>query len=325
MKAIVIKKYGNPLDVLQLKEVEKPALEDDRVLVKVHAASVNPADLAPIKGALLARLLGTGLLKPKRTMIGTDIAGRVEAVGKDVKRFRMGDEVFGYASGGFAEYACAREDLLALKPASITFEQAAAVPVAGITALQGLRKGQIHSGQKVLVYGASGGVGTFAAQIAKSFGAEVTAACSTKNLDQARALGADYVIDYTHEDFAKNGKKYDLIVAINGYRSILDYRNALCSKGIYIVIGGSFTQLFQALLLGPLLSSNRGRKMGFMGIAKRNQQDLTYLSDLLEFGKIKPVIDKRYPLSETAKATQYLIDGHARGKVVINLGDINKT
>jgi NADPH:quinone reductase-like Zn-dependent oxidoreductase len=325
MKAIVIKKYGNPLDALQLKEVEKPALDDDRVLVKVHAASVNPADLAPIKGALLARLLGTGLLKPKHTMIGTDIAGRVEAVGKDVKRFRMGDEVFGYASGGFAEYACAREDLLALKPANITFEQAASVPVAGITALQGLRKGQIQSGQKVLVYGASGGVGTFAAQIAKSFGAEVTAACSTKNLDQARALRADFVIDYTHEDFAKNGKKYDLIVAINGYRSILDYRNALRSKGVYIVIGGSLTQLFQALLLGPLLSSNRGRKMGFMGIAKRNQQDLTYLSELLEFGKIKPVIDKRYPLSETAKATQYLIDGHARGKIVINLVDSNKT
>jgi NADPH:quinone reductase-like Zn-dependent oxidoreductase len=324
MKAIVCTKYGHPLDVLQLKEVEKPTPADNRVLVKVHAASVNPVDLAPVRGAFLSRLLGAGLLKPKRTITGTDIAGRVEAVGKNVKQFQPGDEVFGGAPGGFAEYASAREDLLVLKPAQVTFEEAAAVPVAAITALQGLRQGQIQAGQKVLIYGASGGVGTFAVQIAKSFGTEVTAVCSPKNLDNARSIGADHVIDYTQEVFTRNGQRYDLIAAVNGYHSILGYRRALGPKGIYIVLGGSLTQLFQALLLGPLLSKTGSKKMGFMGIAQLNQKDLLLVKELLEAGKVKPVIDRRYPLSETAEAVRYLEEGHARGKVIITVEDNNK-
>ncbi len=221
MKAIVCTRYGPPLDALQLKEVEKPTPMDDQVLVKVQAASINISDLAPIRGAFLARLLGGGLLRPKRTMVGADLAGRVEAVGKNVKQFQPGDEVFGDAPGSFAEYACARQDLLVLKPANVTFEEAAAVGVAAISALQGLRKGQIQPGQKVLVNGASGGVGTFAVQIAKSSGTEVTAVCSPKNLDNARTMGADHVIDYTQEDFTRNGQRYDLILAVNGYHSIL--------------------------------------------------------------------------------------------------------
>jgi len=325
MKAIVCTKYGPPLDVLQLKEVEKPTPTDNQVLVKVHAASVNKADLAPVRGAFLARLLGTGLLKPKREILGTDIAGQVEAVGKNVRQFKPGDEVFGAAAGGFAEYACVAEDRLALKPANVTFEDAAAVPVAAITALQGLRKGQIQPGQKVLVNGASGGVGTFAVQIAKSFGTEVTAVCSPKNLDNARSMGADHVIDYTQEDFTKNSQRYDLILAANGDRSVPDYRNALSPKGICVVLGGSLAQIFQALLLGPLISKSGSKKIGFMGIAKLNQKDLVLVKELLEAEKVKPVIDRRYPLSETAEAIRYLEEGHARGKVVITLESNNKT
>lgn len=319
MKAIVITQYGRPLDVLQLKEVEKPVPTDDEVLVKVYAASVNKKDLAPIRGAFVARLLGTGLLKPKRKIIGDDIAGWVEAVGKNVKQFQPGNEVFGDTSGGFAEFACTREDRLALKPPNVTFEEAAAVPVAAITALQGLRKGQIQPGQKVLVNGASGGVGTFAVQIAKSFGTEVTAVCSTENLAAARAMGADHVIDYTQEDFTKNGQKYDLIIAANGNHSMLDYRRVLSPKGQCVVIGGSLAQIFQALLLGPLISKAGGKKLGFMGIAKLNQKDLVFLKELLETEKVKPVIDRCYPLGETAEAICYLEEGHARGKVVITV------
>jgi NADPH:quinone reductase-like Zn-dependent oxidoreductase len=319
MKAIVINKYGHPLDVLQLKEVEKPSPTDDQVLVKVHAASINISDLAPIRGVFLARLLGTGLLKPKRRISGTDVAGRVETVGKNVKRFQPGDEVFGDASASFAEYACAREDLLALKPVNVTFEEAAAVGVAATSALQGLRAGQIQPGQKVLVNGASGAVGTFAVQIARSFGAEVTAVCSTKNLDNARSLGADHVIDYTQEDFTRNGQTYDLILAVNGYHSILEYWRALSPKGICVVLGGKLPQIFQALLWGPLISKAGSKKLGFMGIAKLNQKDLVVLKELLEAGKIKPLIDRRYPLSETAEALGYLEEGHAKGKVVITL------
>jgi NADPH:quinone reductase-like Zn-dependent oxidoreductase len=319
MKAIVCTKYGPPLDVLQLKEVEKPTPTDDQVLVKVHAASINKADLAPVRGVLLARLLGTGLLKPKREILGSDIAGRVEAVGKNVKQFRPGDEVFGDADGGFAEYACAREDSLASKPASVTFEESAAVPIAAISALQGLRKGNVQPGQKVLVNGASGGVGTFAVQIAKAFGAEVTAVCSTRNVDNARTMGADHVIDYTGEDFTRNGQQYDRIIAANGDTSIRGYRRALCPEGICVVIGGSLSQIFQALLLGPLVSKTGSKKFGFMGIAKLNQKDLVLLKELLEGGKVVPMIDRCYPLSETAKALQYLEEGHARGKVVITV------
>jgi len=315
MKAIVRTKYGSP-DVLQLKEVEKPAPKDNEVLVEIHAASVNKADLYLLRGSLI-RLMGGGLLKPKRNILGTDIAGRVEAVGRNVKQFQPGDEVFGGGRGGFAEYVCAREDLLALKPTNMTFEESAAVPVAAITALQGLRQGHVQPGQKVLINGASGGVGTFAVQIAKSFGAEVTAVCSTKNLDNARSMGADHVIDYTQDDFTKSRQRYDLIIAANGYHSILGYRRALSPKGICVTTGGSMAQIFQAILLGPLISLIGSKKMGSMGIAKINQKDLVFLKELLEAGRLVPVIDRRYPLSEVPEAIRYLEEGHAKGKVVI--------
>jgi len=318
MKAIVRTKYGSP-DVLELKEVEKPTPKDNEVLVKIHAASVNKADLYLLRGSLI-RLMGGGLLKPKRKILGTDIAGRVEAVGRNVKQFQPGDEVFGGGRGGFAEYVCAREDLLALKPTNVTFEEAAAVPLAAITALQGLRKGHVQPGQKVLINGASGGVGAFAVQIAKSFGAEVTAVCSTRNLDNARSMGADRVIDYTQEDFTKSGQRYDLIIAANGYHSILDYRHALSPKGICVTTGGSMAQIFQAMLLGPLISLTGSKKTGSMGIAKLNQKDLVFVKELLEVGKIKPVIDRRYPLDEVPGAFRYFEEGHAKGKVVITLG-----
>lgn len=319
MKAILCTKYGHPLDVLQFKEVEKPTPTDDQVLVKVHAASINIADLAPIRGVFLARLLGTGLLRPKRTRIGSDIAGTVEAVGKNVKQLHAGDEVFGDAVGSLAEYVCAREDLLVLKPANVTFEEAASVGVAATSALQGLRAGNIQHGQKVLVNGASGAVGTFAVQIAKSFGTEVTAVCSPQNLDNAHSMGADHVIDYTQEDFTRNGQTYDLILAVNGYHSVPSYRRALSPKGICVVLGGKLPQIFGTLLLGPLISKMGNRKIGFMGIAKLNQPDLVLLQELLEAGKVKPVIDRRYPLSKTGEAMQYLENGHTKGKIVIEI------
>ncbi len=323
MKAIVYTQYGPP-DVLQLKEVEKPAPNDGEILVKIRAASVNAADWHLLTADIfLVRLMGMGLLKPKNTILGADIAGRVEAVGRNVKEFQPGDEVFGDISasgwGGFAEYVCARENVLALKPANLSFEQAAAVPMAAVTALQGLRdKGQIQPGQKVLINGASGGVGTFAVQIAKSFGAQVTAVCSTRNLDQARAIGADHLIDYTQEDFTQNGQQYDLILAANGYHPISAYKRALTSKGIYVMAGGSPAQIFQALLLGPWISMPGTKKMGNLA-AKPNKQDLVFVSELLKAGKVVPVIDRCYPLSEAAEALRYLGEGHARGKVVITV------
>jgi len=244
--------------------------------------------------------------------------------GRNVKQLQPGDEIFGDVSecgwGAFAEYVCAREDALALKPANVTFEEAAAVPLAAVTALQGLRaKGQIQPGQKVLIYGAGGGVGTFAVQIAKSFGAEVTAVCSTRNVDMVRSIGADHVIDYTQEDFTKNGQRYDLIFAVNGYHSISDYKRALNPKGVYVFIGGSIAAMFQAMLLGPLISMTGRQKMGSMGVAKPNQKDLVFMKELLEAGKVVPVIDRRYPLGETAEAIRYLEKGHAKGKVVITV------
>ncbi len=318
MKAIVYTKYGPP-DVLELKEAEKPTPKEDEVLVKVHAASVNAADWHLLRGKpFLVRLMGFGLLKPKKKILGSDIAGLVEAVGRNVKQFQPGDEVLGMG-GGFAEYVCAREDALALKPTNISFEEAAAVPIAAVTALQGLRdKGQIQSGQKVLINGASGGVGTFAVQIAKSFGADVTGVCSTRNLDMVRSIGADQVVDYTKEDFTQNGQRYDLILAANGYHSILDYKRALSPKGTYVMTGGSMAQLFQAMLLGPWISMTGSKKMGNL-MAKVNQKDLVFMKELLEAGKVKPVIDRRYPLSEVAEAVQYLEEGHAQGKVVITV------
>jgi NADPH:quinone reductase-like Zn-dependent oxidoreductase len=320
MKAIVYTKYGPP-DVLQLQEVEKPAPQGNQVLIKVHAASVNAGDYRVRRGKpFLLRLMTGGLLKPKNPRVGSDIAGQVEAVSENVKQFRPGDEVFGCATGAFAEYVLAREAYLAFKPANRSFEEAASVPVAALTALQGIRyAGGIQPGQNVLIQGASGGVGTFAVQLAKLFGAEVTAVCSTKNLDMARAIGADHVIDYTREDFTRNRQCYDLIFAVNGYHSLLAYQRALCPRGIYVCAGGSLPQIFQAMILGSLMSRKGGKKISSMGIAKVNQEDLVYLGALLETGKIAPVIDRRYPLSDIVEAFRYVEDTHAQGKVVITV------
>ena len=330
MKAIVYHKYGSP-DVLKCEEVEKPAAGDNQVLIKVHAASLNAVD-SHLRSAdiFLVRLMGGGLLKPKDQRLGGDLAGRVEAVGRNVTQFQPGDEVFGNGVGAFAEYACAREDAVVLKPTTVAFEAAAAVPIAALTALQGLRdNGQIQPGQKVLIQGASGGVGTFAVQIAKSFGAEVTAVCSTRNLDMVRSIGADHVIDYTQEDFTRNGQRHDLILAVNGYHSIWAYRRALSPTGIFVLVGASSVHLFQAMLqamlLGPMISRTGGQKMGFMGVAKINQKDLVLVKELLDARKVVPVIDRRYPLSETAEAFRYFEEVHARGKVVITVGHNNKT
>jgi NADPH:quinone reductase-like Zn-dependent oxidoreductase len=318
MKAIVYTKYGPP-DVLQLQEVEKPSPKDHQVLVKVHAASANALDWRPFTmPSIPIRLMSGGLSKPKDPSVGVDVAGQVEAVGSKVTAFQPGDFVFGVAPGAFAEYVCNSESKFALKPANVSFEEAAAVPVAAFTALQGLRdKGQIQPGQKVLIDGASGGVGTFAVQIAKAFGAEVTAVCSTRNLDMVLSIGADHIIDYTREDFTKNEQRYDLILAVNGYHPILGYRRALGHHGICVVAGGAMSQIIQALLLGPLLSRIGSKKIGFMGIATTSKEDLLFLKGLLESGKVVPVIDKSYPLSETAEAIRYLIEEHGRGKVVI--------
>ncbi|HLV97544.1 MAG TPA: NAD(P)-dependent alcohol dehydrogenase [Ktedonobacterales bacterium] len=316
MKAIVMSHYGSP-DVLQLEEVAKPTPKDDEVLVQVLAASLNAADWHVVRGEPFPiRFMVGGLLEPKHTMIpGAAVAGRVEAVGSNVTQFRPGDEVFGDLSGcgwsGFAEYVCAREDALVLKPSNISFEQAAAVPLAAVTALQGLRdKGQIQPGQRVLIYGASGGVGTFAVQLAKALGAEVTAVCSTRNVEMVRSLGADHVIDYTREDVTQQGQPYDLILAANGYHSIFAYRRALRPEGRYVMTGGSNAQMFQAMLLGPVISMSGTRKMGNL-LARPNQQDLTFIKGLLEAGKVVPVIDRQYPLHQVPEAIRYLEAGHA--------------
>jgi NADPH:quinone reductase-like Zn-dependent oxidoreductase len=321
VKAIVYEKYGSP-DVLQLKEVAKPALTDDSVLVRVHAASVNSYDAHLLKAdPFLVRVMGGGLLRPKHTILGADIAGRVEAVGQNVRQFRPGDEVFGDISkcgnGGFAEYVSVSEGALVLKPANLSYEQAAAVPMAAVTALQGLRNvGHIQPGQKVLINGASGGVGTFAVQIAKALGAHVTAVCSPRNLDQARSLGADVVIDYTREDFTQNGQQYDLILAANGYHPLAAYRRALAPRGIYVMSGGTMPQIYEAMLLGSWMSKPGGRKMGGV-TGQPNQKDLAFISELLVTGQVRPIIDKCYPLNEVPEAFRYLIAGHARAKVMI--------
>lgn len=323
MKAVVYEKYGSP-DVLELKEVAKPALTDDSVLIRVYAASVNAYDAHLLKAdPFLVRVMGGGLLKPKHTILGADIAGRVEEVGRNVTQFHPGDEVFGDISacgnGGFAEYVSVSEGALVLKPANLSFEQAAAVPMAAVTALQGLRnEGHIQTGHRVLVNGASGGVGTFAVQIAKSFSAQVTAVCSTRNTDQARSLGADYVIDYTREDFSQNGQQYDLILGANGYHPLAAYKRVLSPRGVYVMVGGSSAQMFEAMLLGSWMSKTGGRKMGGV-VGRPNQADLAHVKDLLDAGKVIPVIDKRYSLSEVPEAFRYLLAGHARGKVVITV------
>jgi NADPH:quinone reductase-like Zn-dependent oxidoreductase len=330
MQAIVYTTYGSP-DVLQLNDVEKPTPKDNEVLVKVHAASANPLDWHLMRAEPFLARLENGLQKPKNTKLGADISGRIEAVGRNKTQFQIGEDVFGALSinklGGFAEYVCAPEELLALKPAKMTFEQAAAVPIAAFTALQGLRnKGQIQPGQKVLINGASGGVGTFAVQIAKSFGTEVTGVCSTRNLDMVRSIGADHVIDYTQADFTKNGQRYDLIFDAVGNRSVSDYKRALSPNGICAVAGfTTLSRLFQVLFLGAWASRTGSKKIGMMETAKANQKDLAFLKELLEAGKVVPVIDRCYPLREVPEAIRYLEAGHARGKVVITVEQNNKT
>jgi NADPH:quinone reductase-like Zn-dependent oxidoreductase len=330
MKAVICTKYGPP-DVLKLKEVEKPTPKDNEALVKVHAASLNAADFEYRRGVFIVRLLYRGLLKPKYTILGSDIAGRVEAVGRNVKQFQAGDEIWGDLSyphgfGTFAEYVCIPENALRLKPASMTFEEAAAVPTAAVVALQHLlAKRPIQPGQKVLINGAGGGTGTFAVQIAKYFGAEVTGVDSTSKLDMLRSIGADHVIDYTQEDFTKNGQHYDLILDVVVHRSIFDYMRSLSPKGICVFVGGSMARVFLYMLLGPLISMVGSKKIG-LGIWKPNRkEDLDFLKELFEAGKVRPVIDRLYPLNEVAEAFRYLEEGHARGKVVITVEHDDKT
>lgn len=322
MKAIVYTEYGSP-DVLRLKETPQPTPKDNEVLIKVRAVSINAADLHLLRADPFPVRFAYGLFKPKLQILGADVAGQVEALGKNVTQFKVGDEVFGELSGcgfgGLAEYVCAPKTILALKPSNLSFEEAAALPMASVTALQGLRDtGNIKAGQKVLIHGSSGGVGTFAVQIAKSFGAEVTAVCSTSKMDLARSLGADHVIDYTREDFTKNGQRYDLIFAVNGNRPLVDFEGALTPMGTFVFSGGDMSRLFQAMLQGPLRSKKGGKSMKTL-VAKPNQADLNTIRELVETGKVKPVIDKRYSLSETPAAMHYLEEGHARGKIVITV------
>jgi NADPH:quinone reductase-like Zn-dependent oxidoreductase len=326
VKAIVRGRYGSP-DVLELTEIDKPEPGDDEVLVRVHAASVNPADWHFLRGTPYIARLQLGLRKPKDRVLGCDVAGRVEAVGKDVTMFRPGDDVFGspfmHGLGAFAEYVCVPEDLLAPKPATLSFDHAAAVPLTASTALQGLRDhGRIEPGQRVLIIGASGGVGTFAVQIAKSFEAEVTGVCSTRNVDIVRSLGADHVIDYTQEDFTKSGQKYDLVFQLAGTRSPSECRGALTPKGTLVLSSGEsdgrwigpVERIVKALVLSPFVS----QKMVSFTV-KPNKEDLQFLRQLIETGKLAPVIDRTYPLAEVPEAIRYLEEGHARGKVVITV------
>ena len=327
MRAIVRNRYGSA-DVLRLEEVPKPVPKDDEVLVKVQAASVNPADWRVMRAdPVLIRLMGMGLLRPKHSILGADFGGRVESTGASTTQFQPGDEIFGELSppqggwGGFAEYVCARETAVTLKPSGLTFEEGAAAALAGLTALQGLRDpGQIQPGQRVLINGASGGVGTFAVQIAKSFGAEVTGVCSTRNLELVRSLGADHVIDYTQEDCTQSGQLYDLIIDAAAYRSVSDYKRILSPHGIYVLVGGAPARLFQALLLAPWISMTAKKKFCALQSswrAKANADSVALLKGLMESGKVVPVIDRRYTLEQVPEAIRYLETGRARGKVVI--------
>jgi len=322
MKAITYHRYGSP-DVLELQEVDKPIVNDEEVLVRVRAASVNPRDWHIMRG--LPYIVRPQLRKLKKSgVLGSDVAGQVEAVGKDVTRFRPGDEVFAHVlTGGFAEYTCVPEEFLGLKPANLTFEQAAAVPLAALTALQGLRDhGRIQSGQKVLIIGASGGVGTFAVQIAKWFGAHVTGVCSTRNVDMVRSIGADHVIDYTREDFTQSGQKYDLTLQLAGTRSPSECRRALTPKGTLLLSSGESSgrwigplgRIIKAVLLSPFVSQ---RLAPFE--AKRSKEDMQVLKELIDAGTVMPVIDRTYSLSDVPDAIRYLEEGHARGKVIITV------
>ena len=342
MKAAICSKYGPP-EVVQITDVEKPVPKDNEVLIEVRAASVNPLDGGSMKGRPYIVRIMTGLRKPKITRPGVDVAGQVEAVGRNVTQFKPGDEVFGvcisdpqasgtevwvHRQGAFAEYVCAPETTLVMKPDNITFEQAASVPVAAFTALQGLRdKGQIQPEQRVLINGAAGGVGTFAVQIAKSFGAEVTGVCSTRNVDMVRSIGADHVIDYTQEDFTQRGERHDLIFDCVGNHALSACRRVLNPKGMYLMVGelsgrgmiGLLVRLISALVLSWFVSQKL-----VMVLARPNKRDLTLMHDLLKAGKVMPVIDKRYRLSEVPEAIRYLEEKHARGKVVITLETDNK-
>jgi NADPH:quinone reductase-like Zn-dependent oxidoreductase len=323
MRTIFYREYGSP-DVLQLGEIEQPIAADNEVLIKVRAASVNPLDWHFMRGTPYPVRMVSGLRKPKDTRRGVDVAGRVEAAGRNVTQFRPGDEVFGTCRGAFAEYACAPESAVVTKPPNMTFEQAAAVPIAALTALQALRdKGRIQRGQSVLINGAAGGVGTFAVQIAKSFGAEVSGVCSTRNVEMVRSIGADRVIDYTREDFTKSGERFDLILDCAGNHSVSACRRVLIPKGIYVPVGGEAGRW----MIGALASSITTLVLSWFVsqtlvpffLAKANQADLATLRELMEGGKITPVIDRRYTLSEVPEAMRYLEAGHARGKVVITV------
>jgi NADPH:quinone reductase-like Zn-dependent oxidoreductase len=327
MKAIVLTEYGLP-EILELKEVEKPIPRDNEVLVQVCASSITTHNLFLIRGKpFVIRLMNGGLHKPRIATPGSDMAGRVAAVGKDVQRFRPRDEVFGDLSScgfsAFAEYVCVPETVLISKPSNVSFEEAAAVPQAALVALQGLRdKGHIQKGQKVLIYGASGGIGTFAVQIAKYFGAEVTGVCSTRSLDLVRSIGADKVIDYTKEDFLNSSQQYDLIFAI-AYRSIFDFRRALQPHGIYVSTGGpSMKRILQDMVIGPMISRTKGKRL-VGGWALIPNKDLGFIKGLIEAGKVRPIIDKHYTFGEVAKAFRYYAEGHSRGKVVVTMGDIS--
>jgi 2-desacetyl-2-hydroxyethyl bacteriochlorophyllide A dehydrogenase len=323
MKAIVQTEYGSP-DVLSLQEVDKPFVTDNSVLVRVRATSVNAGDWHLMRGdPFLTRLMFGGILKPKIKILGMDIAGQVEAVGKDVNQFQVGDEVYGDLSesgfGAFSEYVCATESALAIKPTNISFEQAATVPCAALTALQALRDcGRIQAGQKVLINGASGGVGSFAVQIAKALGADVTAVCSTNKVEMMQTLGADHIIDYTQTDVTKNGQEYDLVIDAAAYRSVFDYRSILKPDGTYVLIGGSISRLFQVLLFGSIISRIMRRKLKCL-MAKPNRSDLVMLKEMIEAGKIVPFIDQTYNLSEVPTAIRQLEQRQVRGKIAISV------
>jgi NADPH:quinone reductase-like Zn-dependent oxidoreductase len=323
MKAIVYDRYGPP-DVLELREVDQPAPKDDQVLVRVHATSVNPADWHLMTGTPYIERLSGGLRTPKVRIPGLDLAGRVEAVGGNVTQFRPGDEVFGAGTRTFAEYACVPQDGIAPKPANLTFEQAAAVPVAGITALQGLRdKGRLQPGQEVLIIGASGGVGTFAVQLAKSFGADVTGVCSTRNVERVRSLGADRVVDYTQEDFTRSGQRYDLVFQVAGTSSLSECRRVLTSKGTLVLCsgeGGGRLLGPVGRIVGALVRSRFWSQRAVMWIADAPRKDLLDLKQLIEAGKVTPVIDRRYTLAEAPEALRYQGEGHTQGKTVIAMG-----
>lgn len=324
MKASILTQYGSP-DFFELQEVAKPMPGDADVLIKVHAASINSWDWEILMGKPFVNRIMVGLFKPTRIkIIGCDVAGRIEAVGKNVKCFQVGDEVFGDISacgwGGFAEYVCVSEkaNALALKPAKLSFDESAAVPQAAILALQGLKKGRIEQVRNVLINGASGGVGSFAVPLAKSYGVEVTGVCRTSKMDFVRSLGADHVIDYTREDFTRNGQRYDLILDVQGHHSIFDYKRVLTRKGHYVMVGGASALIFQVMFLGPLISVTGSKKMGLL-LHKPNAHDLDFMKTLIGTGRVTPIIDKCYSLNDVAEAFKYYGEGYVKGKVVITI------